>query len=243
MSRATQMEAVYEFFGGVSALLSADAASGATSIEVNASLPLNVPLEVDVGSAQDEETVATAISGTGPYTLTLQAALQYAHSTGAIVGTYETDTTVITGLNTVMRGEPFDIADELLPVMVITVPKSREYRYGGTSKIRGMAQKKGIDYTIRLMVGALLSGPGTADQGAILLDEFYDIIDRIANHIRGSDLATPNDAKQLITASFPSGASVRFGEDFTVQELHNREENTLRIVAVIETLSTEMVNA
>ncbi len=242
MARATQMEAVYEFFGGLATSLTDATAIGATSIVTGTSFPVGQTIEVDVvGNGEDVQ--VQAVSGTGPYTVTIAPALAYAHDAGVIVATYHTQPASITGIKTVVRGEPFDVPDAWLPVLYVTLPKSQEYRYGGTSKIQGMAQKKGIDYIVRLMLGALMNGPGTQDQGAILLNEFYDILDAIGDRLRGTDLAVPNDAKQLVTASFPQGASVRFGEDFTIQEMHDRAENTLKVVAQIETTSTEMVNA
>jgi|GEM_PF-5443372 len=241
-SRAAQMEAVYEFFGGVASQLSSASGAGAASIETTGSFSAGDAIEVDVLGDPSEVNVVTAVSGTGPYSVSLQTPLAYAHAQGSIVSTFRSPCS-ITGITTVLRGEPFEIADEILPVLVVTVPDSTEYRSGGTSKIRGLPQFKGIDFKIRLMVGALLSGAKSKDQGAQLLTSFYDTLDRIGNHIRGSDLQNPSDAKILLTPNFPQGASFRFGEDFTIREVHERQENTLKIVAQIETVSTELVNA
>ncbi|MHB1937069.1 MAG: hypothetical protein ACYCOR_10845 [Acidobacteriaceae bacterium] len=236
------MEAVYEFFGGTATSLEAASAVGDTTINTVATLPVGVVVEVDV-LGDGENVVVKSVSGSGPYAVVLSAPLKYAHAAGAIVATYKTQPCIISGIKTVVRGEPFDVPDKDLPILYITVPKSQEYRFGGTSKIQGMAQKKGIDYVVRLMLGALMNGPGVQDQGAILLNEFYEILDAIGVHLRGGDLAVPNNAKVLVTTNFPNGAAVRFGEDFTVQEMHDRAENTLKAVTQIETTSTEMVNA
>lgn len=153
---------------------------------------------------------------------------------GGVAGTYQSPCS-IQGITTVVKGEPFDIPDRLMPVMTITIPKVVEYRSGGTSSIRGMAQKKGIDYTIRIMVGALLSGSTSTPQGPDLLLRFYGWLDAIGAVIR--------ENKTLVTPSYPQGASVRFGEDSTWIEPHERDENTLKVLCGIETVSTELVNA
>lgn len=229
------MEAVYELFGGVATSLAASASVGDTTVSLNASLAVGTPFEIDVAGTP-EYTSVQDISGSGPYAVTLPLALKYAHDSGAIVGTFQSPAN-IAGLTTVVRGELFDVLDEELPAMIITIPKVNEYRANGVSGIPGFAGKKGIDYQIRMMVGALMEGDGTNDQGALLIGQFYDMLDAIGTALRTLD------AKTLITTSFPAGASIRFGEDSSWAEQHERQENTLRIIAMIDSISTELVDA
>jgi hypothetical protein len=70
--------------GSSSTTLSASSAAGATTITTVASVPVNNMITVDTAGNQETRTV-TALSGTGPYSLTLATALTLAHSSGVAV--------------------------------------------------------------------------------------------------------------------------------------------------------------
>jgi len=64
--------------------LSSSAAAGATTISTAATVAANSWIKIGSGATQETH-YTTAVSGSGPYTVTLQYALQYAQSNGATV--------------------------------------------------------------------------------------------------------------------------------------------------------------
>lgn len=132
------------------------------------------------------------------------------------------------GLATLVKGEPLDRLQYQMPVGFLLVPSSREYR--------PMAQHKFIDYDVELYLEGQVAGVGSAgDMGAAAINEFYGLLDAIADRIRTN--------KILLTPSYPGGAAIRFGEDFTVEEAHRRDENTILLAGRFRIKSTEQVNA
>lgn len=147
---------------------------------------------------------------------------------GGTPNTYHTSPSAFQGIATVVKGEPLDVFEWAMPLLWISAPRSKEYRQA--------AQKKFIDYTLMAVLVQLAPGGSTAgDEGPVALNNFYQLLDEIANKIRTN--------KTLITPSYPNGASIRFGEDFTIEENHQRLENEILLVATIEILSTELVQA
>ena len=69
---------------GVSTTLSSAAAAAATTISVAASIAANSYISIDTGTLQEYRKV-TAVSGAGPYTLTLDTALTSAHASSVAV--------------------------------------------------------------------------------------------------------------------------------------------------------------
>lgn len=230
MGRLDQQEAVYEFFGGFSTSLYAAAPAGATTLQSNASVPEGF-LQVDTGSAAEIVLVTSVTGAAAPYSLTLEQPTQQAHAAGAILGTFHTSpSSVFPWLKTVCKGEPVEMLEFQMPVLYILTPQSREYRQA--------AQKKFIDYTIRCVLVDILSGQAPGDVGPVAVTTFYGYLDAIAQKIR-----TGSAAKALITPSYPQGASIRFGEDSTIQTDQQRQENDVVLIAQIDILSTEQVNA
>lgn len=235
MGRKSQVEAVYEFFGGQSTTLSQDAAAGASSITTVASLTVGATIEIDVSETVMGGTVPTpdvatiqSVTGTGPYTLNLVSPLLYAHTSGAIVAPFHSPpSTVFPEIKTVCRGEPFEKLEVALPLLYVTVPSSKEYRQA--------AQKKFIDHTITAVLLWETTGRQLGAKAESILMQYYTLLDQIGAKIRTN--------KILSTSSYPLGASIRFGEDFTVEEYHERLENSLIIVSTFKILSTEEVTA
>ena len=74
-----------------STTLSASSTIGATSISTAATIPATTVIQIDT-STNIEYAKVTAVSGTGPYTLTLASPLTIAHTSGATVTTQTTHT-------------------------------------------------------------------------------------------------------------------------------------------------------
>ncbi len=148
--------------------------------------------------------------------------------------TFMYGTWALPAIQTIIRGETFDRQSVLMPAMYILAPESRERR--------AMTGWKFIDYTLAVYLEAQISGKSVLIAGgAQAVVAFYQAMDQIAALIRGS--TTVEGPKQLITPSYPQGASIRFGEQFEATEEHMRDENTLLIAARFNILSTEQVSA
>lgn len=150
---------------------------------------------------------------------------------GGTPNTYHTSpaNSVFGWLQTIVKGQPFDILELQMPTLYILAPEAREHRQA--------AQKKFIDYQLEAYLIAFLDAGGgmQGDRAPTAIEDFYGWMDDIANKIRTN--------KQLITTSYPNGASIRFGEDSSSVEEHWRQEDTLVIAAKFEIISTEQVNA
>lgn len=76
---------------GVSTTLSSSSSAGATSLSTAASIAANSIIRIDVGAGLQEYAKVTAVSGSGPYTLTVTTSatgsvgLAYAHASGVAV--------------------------------------------------------------------------------------------------------------------------------------------------------------
>jgi hypothetical protein len=68
----------------VATTLSSAAAAAATTVSVAAAIPVGTQIAIDTAGTVEVRTV-TAVTGAGPYTLTLSAALSSAHASGAAV--------------------------------------------------------------------------------------------------------------------------------------------------------------
>lgn len=149
---------------------------------------------------------------------------------GGTPNTYKTiNGTVFPDIKTIIKGEPLQKLQQDMPLLYVIAPHTQERRQA--------AQVKFIDYKLRAVLLWMTTGQelAGADRGASVLDKFYSLLDEIANKIRTN--------KQLITTSYPNGASVRFGEDFTIEEDHEVQNNMLLCVGVITISSTEQVFA
>lgn len=142
---------------------------------------------------------------------------------------HTTNGTVFPDIKTIVKGEPIEKMQLQMPLLYITAPKSKE--------TRREAQVKFITY--QLMATLVYVGPGTqvqnADRGASTMDMFYGLIDDIANQIRTN--------KMLITPSYPDGASIKFGENFTIDEGHDAQGQMMTLVAQFQIESVEQVFA
>lgn len=76
---------------GVSTTLAANASASATSISVNGAIPNGSTITIEPGTGNAETRTVSAVTGTGPYTLTV-AALTNAHTSGVTVSTPNTVT-------------------------------------------------------------------------------------------------------------------------------------------------------
>jgi hypothetical protein len=72
--------------GTANTSLSAAVTAGASTISTLATVPVNNSVTIDTAANIETRTV-TAVSGTGPYTLTLATALGLSHNSGAVVST------------------------------------------------------------------------------------------------------------------------------------------------------------
>lgn len=137
-------------------------------------------------------------------------------------------------IETIVRGELLDRQSILMPVLYVLAPRSKERR--------AMTGWKFVDYELALYVEDLIAGNSQAAQGgARAILEFYGMLDQIAALIRGSTL--DEGPKALVTPSYPRGAAIKFGEEFSIEEVHGRAENTIEIGARILIKSTEQVSA
>jgi hypothetical protein len=129
----------------------------------------------------------------------------------------------------VFKGEPIEKMEQQMPMLYVTSPKSTEQRK--------MAQVKFITYQLDAVL--LWKTPGVqtggADRGPSVMDEFYSLIDDIADKIRTN--------KTLITSSYPNGASFKFGENFSVTEAHEIAGQMIFMVAHFQIESVEQVMA
>lgn len=231
MGRESQAQALYEFFGGWSVLLAQNASQGQQSVEVATQPPswLN-SIKIDQG-INAEGALVKNVTGTGPYTINLMQPLQNNHNSGAILSTMITQqSSVFSNINTVAMYEPMQKFQQTMPLLYLTMPRSKESRKTAAGSF------KFADYSLNAVL--LWQTPTTlngADPGASALDRFYSLCDEIASYIHTN--------KQLITPSYPSGASVRFGEDFTIDTDHEVRNNMLVAVASINISSTEQVIA
>lgn len=138
----------------------------------------------------------------------------------------------IPGLQTVVKGELMETLDAYLPALWLHVPRGKEKRL--------MAQAKQVDYRISVYLEALLPGlSATGDGGPSAIATFYRLVDDLTALIRGS--SSNEGPKQLITPSYPQGASMRFGEDIESEIGFTRQENTMRIYARLVVSSAEYV--
>ena len=128
-----------------------------------------------------------------------------------------------------VQGEPIEKMQQQMPMLYVTAPKSKE--------VREFAQVKFITYQLDAVLIWLT--PGTkaqgADRGSSIMDDFYGLVDDIANQIRTN--------KTLITPSYPNGAAFKFGENFTIDEAHEIKGQMLAIVAHFQIESVEQVQA
>lgn len=147
---------------------------------------------------------------------------------GGGTGTYETSpSSVFSNIQTVIKGEPMTMELNTMPLIYIVAPKSREYR--------DYAQKKIIAYDLEAVVVQLAEGKTSGAQAPQILYDFYGFLDEVANKIRTN--------KILSTMSYPQGAAMRFGEQFTIEEHRERVQQGLFIVAKFTISSEELVAA
>lgn len=151
---------------------------------------------------------------------------------GGAVGTYVTSpSSVFPDIKTVSKGEPLRIDPLMMPAFYITAPKSKE--------TREYAQKKFITYQLSAVLvwwtPGLTQKDAYDDRAQSALIAFYGTLEEVAARIRTN--------KQLITTSYPLGASIKFGETFTIDEQHERTETELLMVARFDIESVEQVNA
>lgn len=130
-------------------------------------------------------------------------------------------------INSIVKGETLDFPERQMPVIFLLAPKSDESF--------PMTGYKFVDYDLSLYVAAILPGQSAApDGGANAIYTFYEFLDDLAARIR----ANPT----LVSPSYPSGALVKWGLRFSMQEDHQRLENTVLIGAKVVIAATEMVN-
>ncbi|MFB5193071.1 hypothetical protein [Alicyclobacillus fastidiosus] len=226
MAREDQQLALYEFFGGFSTTLAADAPAGSTTISVNASRPIDTA-KLDMGSLSESVSIKD-VTGNGPFTVTLKAPTQYDHSAGAVLAPYRTSpSSTFPDIKTVAMGEPFEARNNMQPILFVTSPTSQEKRQ--------YAQEKLITYNLSAVLVQILPAKTRGAEAESTLDSFYRMLDEIAAQIRTN--------KMLITPSYPLGASMKFGESFRIQESHQRTEVELYIVSKIDIESIEQVHA
>jgi hypothetical protein len=225
MGRLDQQLAMYEFLGGYSTRLADTASQGSQTISIVSNVTGSCML--DVGHL-NEVVFISEITGTGPYTATLKKPLQYSHENGVPLAPFKSKTSsVFPFLQSLMMGEPLNAQDNIQPILFILAPKAKEYRE--------YAQKKLINYTMSFVLVHVFSSLSKGDEGSIAIQTFYNWMDQISAHIRTN--------KTLVTASYPTGAAIKFGENFTTSETHERIENSIWLVAKYDVESIEQVNA
>lgn len=225
MGRADQLEALYEYFGGLATNLAASASVGDTSIQINASIPAGSTIELQPGPSA-EKAYIKSITGTGPYTVTVVSPLQYDHATGTTVSTFiTTDPSPLPLIHTLFRGEPLEVNDTQYPALIILAPKEKETRHAS-----GL---KWIDYDLSLVYFTLTNATAQGELGTQIVTEVYNAIDTIKTLIR--------ENKQLITLNYPKGASIRFGENSNSTEIHDIVEEGVRAIVTITVDSREQV--
>ncbi|SIS88369.1 hypothetical protein [Alicyclobacillus vulcanalis] len=228
MGRIDQQLATYEFFGGYSTSLSASEKAGVNQITTSGALPQGAAL-LDVGTASEVVQVVNCIpSGGGQYVSTLASPTTYAHTSGCSVAPLSTSpSSVFPFVQTVVMGEPITAEDYQQPLLFILTPRSQERRQ--------FAQEKLITYTITAVLTSVVPGTPSGDIGEVAINTFYGWMDQIADRIRTN--------KILQTASYPQGAAIKFGENFTVEETHERVEDAVWLVARFNIESVEQVHA
>ncbi|WDL96945.1 hypothetical protein [Alicyclobacillus sp. ALC3] len=234
MARIDQQLALYEFFGGASTTLVSAASAGDTTVIIDGSFPkaqmltLVSPGSMERGTAAvGEALLVKSVSGAGPYTVTLLQPLQNSYPQGATVAPLSSMSSVFPWLGTVVNGEFVTAKGNQQPVLYLLSPTTKE--------TREYAQKKFITYTLSAVLVDLIPGVPQGDAGPYALFTFYSWLDSIADKIRTN--------KQLITASYPQGAAIKFGESFQIQENHQRTETEVYLVGRINIESIEQVNA
>lgn len=85
--------------------LAAGSAVGATTLSLAADPKVGAILSIDNWTAQKEVAQVKAVSGAGPYTVTLTAPLEQAHAIGADVKYYAGTTTVLDGTSVTIAGD------------------------------------------------------------------------------------------------------------------------------------------
>lgn len=148
---------------------------------------------------------------------------------GGTPNTYVTQNpSVFPNIKTLVKGEPLKRDKNEMPMIFMSAPKTKEERYS--------AQLKFIIYTLTpVVVWWTSSDPSKGERGSYAMDQFYGFLDSVAAKIRTN--------KQLITTSYPQGASIKFGENFTIQETHERLETDMLFVAKFDIESIEQVFA
>ncbi|WP_304459008.1 hypothetical protein [Alicyclobacillus sendaiensis] len=227
MGRIDQQLATYEFFGGYSTTLSASANAGVNQITTSGALPQGAAL-LDVGTSSEVVQVVNCLPSGGQYVSTLASPTLYAHASGCSVAPLSTSpSSVFPFVQTVVMGEPVTAEDYQQPLLFILAPRSQERRQ--------FAQEKLITYTITAVLTSVIPGSPTGDIGEVAINTFYAWMDQIANKIRTN--------KILQTPSYPQGAAIKFGENFTVEETHERVENAVWLIARFNIESVEQVHA
>lgn len=72
------------YTGSGTTTMSAPSIAGATTISTAASISMTTVIQIDTGTSSEVRTVSS-VSGVGPYTLTLNSALTYAHNSAVVV--------------------------------------------------------------------------------------------------------------------------------------------------------------
>ncbi len=141
----------------------------------------------------------------------------------------------------ITQGEPLDLDEIYFPAIFLLAPKSSERR--------GAAQIKLIDYELGIKLVHQAPGDSAVARAPALLVAFYGWLDALGDNVRG--LITTPISKILTTQAHPDGLwdattgnqSIKFGEQFTIDEQHERLETYLVVWASATITSTEQVLA